>query len=68
MAAPISGYARFNPTTQAMQDDEFGNPAMVTVDRGAEPFQTGSAEYQLLELPLMTRARGLPIETPVVRC
>ena len=31
---PISGYAFLAPETQAMQDDEFENPGMVTVDKG----------------------------------
>jgi sulfur-oxidizing protein SoxA len=33
----------------------------------AEPYEFGSAEYVNLELYLMSRARGLPIETPAVR-
>jgi sulfur-oxidizing protein SoxA len=33
----------------------------------AEPFEYGAPEYVALELYLMWRARGLPIETPAVR-
>lgn len=33
----------------------------------AEPFPPGAAEYVELELYLMWRARGLPLETPAVR-
>ncbi len=33
----------------------------------AEPYPYGSAEYIDLELFLMTRARGMPVETPAVR-
>jgi sulfur-oxidizing protein SoxA len=33
----------------------------------AEPFAYGASEYTLLELFLMDRARGMPIETPAVR-
>ena len=33
----------------------------------AEPYDYGAAEYVSLELYLMWRARGLPIETPAVR-
>ncbi len=33
----------------------------------AEPFPAGAPEYVELELFLMSRARGLPIETPAVR-
>jgi len=33
----------------------------------AEPFAYGSAEYTLLELFLMDRARGMILETPGVR-
>lgn len=33
----------------------------------AEPFDAGSEEYRLLELYLMQRGNGLPIETPAVR-
>ena len=33
----------------------------------AEPFEPGSREYKLLELYLMQRGNGLPIETPAVR-
>lgn len=35
---PISGYAFLNDSTRAMQDDDFENPGMVTVDRGEELF------------------------------
>ena len=37
-AEPQSGYAFLDPSTQAMQDDDFENPGMVAVDRGAELF------------------------------
>jgi sulfur-oxidizing protein SoxA len=33
----------------------------------AEPYPYGAPEYVALELFLMSRARGLPIETPAVR-
>jgi len=33
----------------------------------AEPFDAGSEQFQLLELYLMQRGNGLPIETPAVR-
>lgn len=33
----------------------------------AEPFDPGSKEYKLLELYVMSRGNGLPIETPAVR-
>jgi sulfur-oxidizing protein SoxA len=35
---PVSGYAFLAEETRAMQDDEFENPGMVTVDRGAALF------------------------------
>ncbi|MCB1818317.1 MAG: hypothetical protein KDI77_10325 [Gammaproteobacteria bacterium] len=37
-AEPVSGYAFLDDSTREMQDDEFSNPGMVTVDRGAELF------------------------------
>jgi sulfur-oxidizing protein SoxA len=37
-AEPVSGYAFLDESTQAMQDDNFENPGMVTVDRGMELF------------------------------
>lgn len=37
-AEPVSGYAFLDESTQAMQDDEFENPGMMTVERGAELF------------------------------
>ncbi len=37
-AGPVSGYAFLDESTQAMQDDEFENPGMMTVERGAELF------------------------------
>ena len=37
-AEPISGYAFLDESTRAMQDDDFENPGMVAVDRGAELF------------------------------
>ena len=33
----------------------------------AEPFDYGAPEFVDLELYLMSRARGLPVETPAVR-
>jgi sulfur-oxidizing protein SoxA len=33
----------------------------------AEPYEYGAPEYVSLELYLMWRARGLPVETPAVR-
>jgi len=33
----------------------------------AEPFDPGSEEFRLLELYLMSRGNGLPVETPAVR-
>lgn len=35
---PVSGYEFLNESTRAMQDDDFENPGMVTVDQGAELF------------------------------
>lgn len=35
---PVSGYAFLNESTRAMQDDDFENPGLVTVDRGNELF------------------------------
>lgn len=35
---PVSGYEFLNESTRAMQDDDFENPGMVTVDRGNELF------------------------------
>jgi len=35
---PVSGYEFLNESTREMQDDDFENPGMVTVDRGAELF------------------------------
>ena len=35
---PLSGYAFLDESTRAMQDDDFENPGMVAVDRGAELF------------------------------
>ena len=37
-AEPLSGYHFLDETTREMQDDEFENPGMTTVDRGAELF------------------------------
>ena len=37
-AEPLSGYVFLDETTRAMQDDEFENPGMLTVDRGRELF------------------------------
>ncbi|HAJ92655.1 MAG TPA: sulfur oxidation c-type cytochrome SoxA [Gammaproteobacteria bacterium] len=36
---PVSGYDFLVPETQAMQDDEFENPGMVTVDQGEALFR-----------------------------
>ena len=36
---PLSGYVFLAPETQAMQDDEFGNPGMVAVDKGETLFR-----------------------------
>ena len=36
---PVSGYTFLTLETQAMQDDEFENPGMVTVDKGAALFR-----------------------------
>jgi len=38
LAEPLSGYVFIDESTQAMQDDEFENPGMVTVDYGSELF------------------------------
>lgn len=35
---PVSGYEYLGPETQAMQDDDFENPGMVTVERGSVLF------------------------------
>lgn len=37
-AEPVSGYAFLDDSTREMQDDDFSNPGMVAVDRGAELF------------------------------
>ena len=37
-AEPLSGYVFLDETTRAMQDDDFENPGMLTVDRGSELF------------------------------
>lgn len=37
---PVSGYAYLPEQIQQMQDDEFGNPGMVTVDEGGALFRT----------------------------
>ena len=37
-AGPVSGYEFLGADTQAMQDDEFANPGMVTVEAGARLF------------------------------
>ena len=36
---PVSGYAFLAPETQVMQDDEFGNPGMMAVDKGGALFR-----------------------------
>ena len=38
LAEPRSGYEFIKPETRAMQDDDFANPGMLTVDRGKELF------------------------------
>ena len=35
---PVSGYDYLTPEMQEMQDDDFGNPGMITVDAGEELF------------------------------
>ena len=37
-AEPRSGYEYIKPETRAMQDDDFANPGLLTVDRGEELF------------------------------
>ena len=37
-AEPVSGYAYLTAETQAMQDDDFANPGMPSVDRGRKLF------------------------------
>ena len=37
-AEPISGYEYVKPETKIMQDDDFANPGLLTVDRGEELF------------------------------
>lgn len=37
-AEPLSGYTFLDPSTQAMQDDDFENPGMVAVDHGEALF------------------------------
>jgi len=37
-AEPRSGYEYIKPDTQVMQDDDFANPGLLTVDRGEELF------------------------------
>jgi len=43
IAETLSGYAYLTPEMQAMQDDEFGNPGQLTVDRGRALFATAGA-------------------------
>jgi sulfur-oxidizing protein SoxA len=40
---PISGYDYLTPEMQAIQDDAFGNPGMMTVEAGAELFGASTA-------------------------
>jgi len=40
-AGPRSGYAFIKPETRAMQDDDFENPGMIVVDKGASLFNQG---------------------------
>jgi len=37
-AEPLSGYEFIKPETRALQDDDFANPGLLTVDRGEELF------------------------------
>ena len=37
-AEPVSGYEYIKPETQVMQDDDFANPGLLSVDRGEELF------------------------------
>jgi sulfur-oxidizing protein SoxA len=37
-AEPVSGYDYLTPDMQALQDDEFGNPGMLTVEAGEQLF------------------------------
>ncbi len=37
-AEPVSGYEFITPETRIMQDDDFANPGLLAVDRGAELF------------------------------
>ena len=39
-AEKLSGYAFVKEETRAMQDDEFANPGLIAVERGAELFAT----------------------------
>jgi len=38
LSEPVSGYAFLDDSTRAMQDDEFENPGMISVDQGSELF------------------------------
>ena len=46
-AEPVSGYEYIKPETRVMQDDDFANPGLLSVDRGEELFnkkyETGKA-------------------------
>lgn len=53
-AEPKSGYEFLDETTQAMQDDDFENPGMITVERGQELFQ----EHRLDEEHPCTECHG----------
>jgi len=46
VAETLSGYAYLTPEMQAMQDDEFGNPGQLTVDRGRTLFAAAGASGQ----------------------
>jgi len=46
VAETLSGYAYLTPEMQAMQDDEFGNPGQLTVDRGRTLFAAAGARGQ----------------------
>jgi len=46
VAETLSGYAYLTPEMQAMQDDEFGNPGLLAVDRGRSLFAAAGARGQ----------------------
>lgn len=61
IAALVPATCAFLAATRAPTDQTRAS------EHSAEPFAYGAAEFIDVELYLMSRARGLPIETPGVR-